>query len=149
VADCKELEAELRCVLEPVHVPGTTIILQTTDRLSRGIWGSSLHDRVDQQAILSEIFAPVPMCPTLGDWACRQAGFSPDIPWFHRRWGRPWDYYTIADRLTLWAPPPEIACQRLHFLFRTYVEAPLTTAALLIIPRILQRRWYGMSKIVV
>jgi hypothetical protein len=97
VAACKELEAELGCVFEPIHVPGTTIILQTTDGLSQGIWGSSLHNRVDQQAILSEMFAPVPMCPTLGDWACRWADLNPNIPWFHQRWDRPWDYHTVAD----------------------------------------------------
>jgi hypothetical protein len=80
ISACKELEAELGCVLEPVHVPGTVIILQITDGLSQGTWGSSLHSRVDQQAILPEISAPVPMCPTLGDWACRQVGLSPNIP---------------------------------------------------------------------
>jgi hypothetical protein len=84
VAACKELEADLGCHLEPIHVPGTTIIIQITDGLSRGIWGSALHNRVRQKAILSEIFAPITMCPTLGDWACRQAGFPPSVPWFHR-----------------------------------------------------------------
>jgi hypothetical protein len=136
VAACKELEADLGCQLEPVHVPGTTIILQTTDSLSRGIWGSALHNRVSQKAILSEIFAPIAMCPTIGDWACRQAGYPPELPWFHRRWESQWTFDLVVNHLTVWAPPPEIANQLIHFLLLCYVEAPLSTAALILIPRI-------------
>jgi hypothetical protein len=149
VEACKALEAELGCQLEPIHVPGTTIIIQTTDGLSRGIWGSPLHDRVSQKAILSEIFAPVPMCPTLGDRACRQADINPSIVWYHRRWEEPWTFGSVVNRFTVWAPPPELAGQLIHFLLNVYVEAPLTTAALLLIPRVLQCHWQGMSRTVV
>jgi hypothetical protein len=128
---------------------GTTIILQTTDGHSRGIWSSALHQRVSQRAILSEIFAPVPMCPTIGEWACRMAGLPVSIPWFHRRWDTQWSYDSVADQLTVWAPPPEIAAQLLHFLLMVYVEAPMTTTAVILIPRILQRRWSGMSNVVI
>jgi hypothetical protein len=89
------------------------------------------------------------MCPTLGDWACLEAGFAPAYPWFHRRWERPWTFETTTNCLTVWAPPPKLAGQLLHFLLHVYVEAPLTTAALLLIPRTLQRRWQGMSRTVV
>jgi hypothetical protein len=149
VAACKEQEVELGCQLEPVHVPGTTIILQTTDRLSRGIWGSALHQRVSQRAILAEIFAPVPMCPTIGGWACRMAGVPAYIPRFYQRWETQWSYNAVADHLIVWAPPPEIAAQLLHFRLMVYVEAPLTTAAVILIPHILQRRWTGMSNVVI
>jgi hypothetical protein len=148
VAACKELEAELGCHLEPIHVPGTTIILQTTDGLSRGVWGTALHDRLSQRVVLSEIFAPLPFETNVGDWARYQAGMSLNIPWTHRRWDRPWLFHDICDQLTIWTPPPEIAPQLLHFLLLAYVEAPLTTACLLLIPRIIQRRWQSMSRIV-
>jgi hypothetical protein len=121
VTACKELKASLGCCLEPIHVPGTTIIIQTTDGLSRGIWGSALHNRVSQQAILAGLFAPLPMCPTIGDWAGGQAGFPPDFPWFHRRWESNWSFNTTVCCPTVWAPPPEIASQLIHFLLLCYV----------------------------
>jgi hypothetical protein len=69
VEKIKKLEIELGCHLEVVHVPGTTIITERTDGLSRGIWVSDLHPRPSQHQLLSEIFAPVPHCPQLHQWA--------------------------------------------------------------------------------
>ena len=148
VEACKELEAELNCQLEPIHVPGTTIIIQTTDGLSRGVWASALHDRPNQKVILSDIFAPLPFSPAVGDWARQEAGISENVPWFHRRWDGQWQFQSVQNCLTVWTPPPEVAAQLLHFLLHCYVEAPLTTACLLVIPRILQRRWSQMSRLV-
>jgi hypothetical protein len=88
--DIKELEAELGCQLEPIHVPGTTIIIQTTDGLSRAVWGSALQNRPNQKVILSEIFAPVPLCPTIGEWARSEAHISPNVPYYLRRWETRW-----------------------------------------------------------
>jgi hypothetical protein len=148
VSACKELEAELGCCLETIHLPGTTIIIQTTDGLSRGVWGSALHNRISQTTILSEIFAPVPFCPTLGDWARNEAGIPPYVPWLHCRWDRPWVFDSVVNRLTIWAPPPEVTCQVLHFLLNVYVEAPSTTSAILMVPRVLQKRWQSTSRLV-
>ena len=38
VVKIEELELELGCHLEVVHVPGTYLIMQGTDGLSRGVW---------------------------------------------------------------------------------------------------------------
>jgi hypothetical protein len=54
----------------------------------------------------------------------------------------------VMNCLTVWAPPPEIVNQLIHFLLLCYVEAPLTTTSIIILPRVLQRRWQGMSKVV-
>jgi hypothetical protein len=148
VTAIKELEAELGCRLEPIHVPGTTIIIQTTDGLSRGIWGSALQNRLNQEMILSEIFSPIPMCPTICEWACSVAHIPPTIPYHFRRWDVRWSFAATFNRLTVWAPPPEVAGQLFHFLLHVYVEAPLTTAAIVIVPRVLQRRWMSMSRVV-
>jgi hypothetical protein len=48
VEKIKRLEIDLGCHLEVVHVPGTTIITERTDGLSRGIWISSFHPRPTQ-----------------------------------------------------------------------------------------------------
>jgi hypothetical protein len=58
----KVLEQELGCLLEVVHVPSTLIITQDTDGLSRGVWCSALHERVDQNRILASIFPQYPTC---------------------------------------------------------------------------------------
>jgi hypothetical protein len=36
-----------------------------------------------------------------------------------------------------------------NYLLLCHVEAPLTTAAIILIPRVLQQRWQGMSNVVV
>jgi hypothetical protein len=53
------------------------------------------------------------------------------------------------DHLTLWTPPPEIASQLIYFLLTCYVERPLTTAILIVVPRVLQKRWSRSSRHVV
>jgi hypothetical protein len=148
VAACKELETDLGCHLEPVHVPGTTIILQTTDGLSRGVWGTALHERVSQQSIQSAIFSHLPFDTGMGDWVRNKAHIPVSIPWRYRRWDRPWRFHDVCNRLRVWTPPPKIVPQLLHFLLLVYVEASLMTACLILIPRILQRRWQKMSRIV-
>jgi hypothetical protein len=53
------------------------------------------------------------------------------------------------DHLTLWTPPPEIASQLNCFLLTCYVERPLATAILIVVPRVLQKRWSRSSRHVV
>lgn len=47
VGAIKKLEIQLGCVLEVMHVPGTTIITEGTDGLRHNIWKSLLHERPD------------------------------------------------------------------------------------------------------
>jgi hypothetical protein len=149
VEECKELEAELECQLEVIHVPGTTIIIQMTDGLSRGIWSSALHDHVPQQVILAEIFVNLPLSPDVGDWARSQVGLPPSIPWKYRRWDSQWKFDLVIDQLTIWVPPPKLAAQLLRFLLLSYVESPLATACMILIPRVLPRRWSRISRTIV
>jgi hypothetical protein len=148
VEDIKLLEAELRCHLEVIHIPGTAIITQSTDGLSRGIWYSPLHRHPPQHVILHDIFAPLSFSSDVGDWARSQAGLPPSVKWHFCHWDASWDFHIVANRLTIWTPPPEVAAQLLHFLLLSYVEASATTSCLLLIPRILQLRWSRMSSII-
>jgi hypothetical protein len=66
IVDIKTLELELDCQVEVVHVPGTAMIAQGTDGLSRGVWVTPLHDPVNQKSLLAEVFAPIPFNATLG-----------------------------------------------------------------------------------
>jgi hypothetical protein len=117
VESVKAREEALGCILEPIHVPGTTIIEEGSDDLSRGVWSTPLHERADRTVILSEIFAPVPFSPDVGDWACNQAGLT-GVPWHHHSWDHPWIAEAVLGRLTVWAPPPEVAAQLLFFLLK-------------------------------
>jgi hypothetical protein len=103
VEKIKQLELELDIILEVVHVPGTTIITEGTDGLSRGIWISSLHNKPRRRELLAEIFAPVPFTPDLGKWVMNEVGFPPRFD-------------NILDTLTIWAPPREVASQLIYAL---------------------------------
>jgi hypothetical protein len=43
VQQLKALELALGCRLEVIHVPGTTMITQGIDGLSRGVWADGLN----------------------------------------------------------------------------------------------------------
>ena len=92
VVAIKMLEQELGCVLEVAHVPGTLMITQGTDGLSRGVWCSALHERVDQNLILASIFLPVPHSPPLTAWACQESNICFPSPCSYRDWKGPVSY---------------------------------------------------------
>ena len=73
----KELEQELGCHFEVVHVPGTMMIWQGTDGLSRGLWMSPERRPM---GINQKLFDPVPYSPELGRWAAAQLGWT---EWAH------------------------------------------------------------------
>jgi hypothetical protein len=148
VEDIKELEAELAFRLKVINIPSSAIIVQSADGFSRGIWYSPLHEHPPQQVILHNIFAPLSFSSDVGDWARAQALIPPTVPWTYLLWDSQWIFATVVDRLTFWTPPPEIAAQLLHSLLHVYVEAPRTTACLILIPRILKLRWSRMSTVV-
>jgi hypothetical protein len=71
------LEIALGCCLEVIHVPGTTMITQGTDGLSRGIWANGLKTDIKSCAV--EVFLPNLPSPSLTQWALSNIG----IPeWF-------------------------------------------------------------------
>ena len=61
-------------------------------------------------------------------------------------WDGPWDAGTIIDRCTVWFPPPEMARQCISLALEAYIERPLTTSALFVVPRVVQAFWWGLSK---
>jgi hypothetical protein len=148
VEEIKRLEIELGIVLEVIHVPGTTIITEGTDGLSRGIWSTPLHQRPDRHILLAEIFAPISFTTDVGDWAVHKAGIETNILWERRSWELEWRAEDILDRLTVWAPPPEVAPQLIYDMLQLYVEKPRSTAMIFLILRVLQRRWSRLSRCV-
>jgi hypothetical protein len=56
IQQLKALELDFGCLLEVIHVPGTTIITQGTDGLSRGIWANGIN--ADFKLFAVEVFLP-------------------------------------------------------------------------------------------
>ena len=137
VLEIKELERELGCYLEVVHVPGTMMISQGADSQSRGIWLAP-HRRF--LTVNSLVFQPVPYSVHLHLWALdhlevpRQLGH-------HIGATDSWIPRLLRGQVTLWTPPPEVARQAIVTFLQAWVQSPSDTSAVFLIPRILQRRW--------
>jgi hypothetical protein len=145
----KILELRLQCRLEPIHVPGRLMVFQGADGLSRGIWVSADHllrSSVEESRLT---LGPVPFTPLLGSWALRQVGLSPLSPYSHVTDTSPWTWDTIGTQLSIWTPSPELAHQAITTFLDLWVEKATCTAALFMIPRILQKDWGFLSKHVV
>jgi hypothetical protein len=144
----KVMELQLGCHLEVIHVPGTTMIRQGTDGISRGVWLSPIHAHQDSTSLMTDLFAPVRFNEQLIARVCVS---DPDHAsalenWTHMTWSQPWIAREQFNRLSVWTPPPEMASQTLSFVLQSWVERPYTTSALFFIPRILQREWRKLSR---
>ncbi len=136
VMELKELERELGCRLEVVHVPGTLMITQGTDGLSRGLWFAPERRSPGVNQLL---FEGVPLTRELALWAMEMVG----------AWGEfEIEQYLAPPRSTLdgkgwhiWAPPPECARQVIVDFMQRWVQAPEETGAIFLVPRILQGSW--------
>ena len=151
ITEIKRLVFLLDCRLQVVHVPGYLMIAQGTDGLSRGLWMRSYHGLLSEAALLAGIFAPLPFCPELtGEILARlpSHGFRAPCAWYHHNWSSPWDPTRVLDTCSVWFPPPEAARQCITFVMNAFVERPLTTSALFVVPRVLQAFWWGLSRYV-
>jgi hypothetical protein len=117
--------------------------------LSRGLWMTNLQTRPAPETLMTEIFQAILYTPCMKIWAKQQAGIPQNTPLIYREWSTKWNPHEVFDQLTFWCPPPEVAFQLLYFLLTCWVEKPLTTSALLLIPRILQRQWSRVSRQIV
>ena len=145
VRDAKLISLEMGCLLEVVHVPGTVMINQGTDGLSRGVWVSPLHSGISPVQVTAAVFAPVPVVPDLLPWV---SSLLPTPPLYPLALGRgQWPRAsTVLNRATLWCPQPEIAAQLLGALLALWCEVPWSTEFLMLIPRVLQGNWESLSR---
>lgn len=142
----RELELELGCMLQVVHVPGLVLIQQGTDGLSRGIWMSRCHNLpADEDLITRSIFAPLPFDRDLVNRYIPHLRAGSEN-WSYCPWDQPWKARACLDRLTVWFPPPELARQAVSFLLNTWIERPQTTSGLFFVPRVLDDAWRHLSR---
>lgn len=157
VEKIRALEVKLGCHLTVIHVPGKVMIQEGTDGLSRGIWMTPLQATIPREVLMPGIFAPLAFDPMLVrrymDDHLPRYHTEEDTPlpqgfphWEGRRWDNPWKAEEAFGQLTVWFPPPEVAQGVLSFLLNCQVEVPLTTSALIFVPRIMASRWRGLSR---
>jgi hypothetical protein len=149
VLQIKRLELELDCRLEVIHVPGTLMIHQGTDGLSRGLWMSPERTRTTSLLESSNALSAVPFVWPLASWAEKRLNLPPNS--IRHQFGSldPWSFDLMRDRWTIWTPTPEIARQAISTFLDLWVEVPLTMAAIFLVPRVLQRSWSHVSHSVV
>jgi len=143
--EIRALELSLVCAVQTVHVPSLIMIMQGTDGLSRGIWLLSLHDLMDGDQLTRAIFDPLLFDPGLV-WECLPQLSHPCQEWVHHPWNQEWKVSNLFDQLSVWFPPPEIACQAIIFFLNTWVERPHTTSTLFFIPNTLEGSWHSLSQ---
>ena len=146
IYEIKALEHALGCFLEVVHIPGTTIIQQGSDDLSRGLWLSTRRNHIPITLLLPALFDSVRLHCGWEDSIHELLPFTQPEKLHHIDWTSTWSAENILDRCTVWNPPPEMAQQALFRLLKLWTERPLTTSAIILIPRVLQRRWQRMSR---
>jgi hypothetical protein len=145
----KRLELLLECYLEVIHVPGQVMIHQGTDGLSRGLWVAAERSRTTSLIESSQALDAVPFVWPLARWVEREIGLPSGR--IQRHFGPldQWDFPSLAHQWSLWTPTPEVARQALAAFLVGWVEVPLSTGAVFLIPRVLQRTWAHLSHSVV
>jgi hypothetical protein len=143
----KEIEILLRVRLEVIHVPGTLMILQGTDGLSRGMWLAPERLRSSSLLESSQVLTGAPFSPALAEWALGLIDRRPWTPYEHIAALADWSFERIHDRMSIWTPGPELARQAITAFLDIWVETPLSqTGGLFLIPRVMQRDWFSLSK---
>jgi hypothetical protein len=142
----KHLELLLECRVEVIHVPGTLMIVQGTDGLSRGLSMAQTRQPTSSLTIAAQVLAAVPFSPSLGGWLLEQVGLPACLPYTQCGTTTAWSFELIFGKLSIWNPTPEIARQALRAFLDIWVEGATTTSAIFVIPRVLQRDWGYLSK---
>ena len=142
----KALEQSLGCLLEVVHVPGTTLIAQGADDLSRGVWVSPFRAYVPAHQLVPALFAAVRLNSDWEELLRRHVANLPEVPFVRRQWHDTFNGPNLFHQCTVWAPPVEMAPQLVSWILTLWTEASSTTSALIFLPRILQRQWQRLSR---
>ena len=146
ISSIRLIEIELDVHVAVIHIPGVVMIQQGTDNLSRGIWISDLHFRMNEREMLAAIFAPVSFHQSLF-WIL--LNMVPEIDpstCYYYPWDSHWSEKLCFNCTTIWCPPPELGRQVITFLLNMWVKQPRTTSALVVLPRTCSASYWGLSK---
>ena len=145
----KLLELELRCHIQVIHVPGTTMIVQGTDGLSRGVNMQNLASH-PSNGLIPLLWRAAPSNPNVLRWAL------PNLPpilstfssWTYQTDFSNWSKSCMISQPVLWCLSPSFARQGFLQALESWVESPTDSCHIFIVPRILQRDFGRLSKFV-
>jgi hypothetical protein len=60
-------------------------------------------------------------------------------------WNSIWDALKAFNKLSIWSPPPKIACQVITLMSEIWSECPLTSPSLFFVPQTVPTSWWGLS----
>ena len=140
------MEISLNCHLICVHVPGTTMILQGTDGLSRGLSLSQFNLRPTD--LYDRLFRPLPPCPKIAQWALSLTtssakrvedwGFVKDLD--------DWETKLSTHSRLIWFPTAQTCRQAMTAASLNWSEHPLTHEHIFVVPRLCQRSFGRVNR---
>ena len=61
-------------------------------------------------------------------------------------WDRAWQGHEWLGRATIWFPPPKLARRTISMILNGWMELPLTTQAVFVIPWVIPAFWHSLSQ---
>ena len=146
----KLLELELKCHVQVIHVPGTTMIAQGTDGLSRGVGMQTLASN-PSNGLIPLLWRAAPGTPSILHWALTTLPpiFPTSTPWLYQTDFSDWSRSPMIGRSVLWCLSPSFARQGFLQAIASWIESPTKGCHIFIVPRILQRDFGRLSKFIV
>ena len=127
-----------------IWIPGSLMILEGSDGLSRGLWITPCKNGILSSAYIPKHFRAAPHGKDIFDWIVHISG-CPDTPrWVNHM--RPLHHKIIIGTCTFFTPPPHVARQVINAALSYWVEAPQRTSIFFLIPGILQHEWGRVNK---
>jgi len=129
----KLLETQLGYMLKVFHVPGKTMIVQGTDRLSRGVMVHPLTGSMGIQS-LQLLFPPAIPSKCLLVWALDLCGVTSSSPWQFRSDLDNWRRSLLIDKCTLWTISPQFTVQAMLEAVQSWIEQRFSASHIFIVP---------------
>ena len=146
----KLLELQLHCHLQVIHVPGTILIRQGTDGLSRGVAMQPLASNLSN-GLIPLLWRAAPASPSTLNWALDKLPLQlpNSTTWTYQSDFSDWSQSLMIHQSVLWCISPSFARQAILRALSTWVESPTTSCHIFLVPRLLQRDFGRLSKFVI
>ena len=148
--DIKILELSLSYIVQVIHVPGTIMISQSTDGLSRGETMQTLASH-RSNCLIPLMWQAAPITETLPQWVLRKTLplWPPYTCWIHQTDFTGWNRDIMIGRCVFWSVLPSSVHQAILQALSIWVETPTASGHIFLVPRLLQRDYGRLSKFVV
>ena len=146
VCEISALEVSLDCILVCIHVPGSTMILQGTDGLSRGVTLSRFN--MPPPDLYARLFSPLPATRLIIEWAISKTATT------HSQisdWGvatdlSPWEKNLKKHNKIIWMISPQLCRQAMTAATLDWSSHPLNHEHIFVTPRLCQRSFGRVNK---